>query len=42
MQRRMKAPSGSVRTEFTSPQDPKVREEVLTVYVEVSSLSFCL
>ena len=37
----MEAPSGSIRTEF-APQHPKVREEALTVYVEVSSLSFCL
>ena len=37
----MEVPSGLVRTEFI-PQHPKVREEALTEYMEVSSLSFCL
>lgn len=37
----MEAPSGSVRTEFTPPQHREVKEEALTEYMEVSSLSFC-
>ena len=46
MQSEMEAPSGSVSPESVNrihlTQHPEVREEALTEYVEVSSLSFCL